>query len=57
MDDLVGTWATTTTWGPEGDPLTEGVESDRTMAFSYVNGSVERLGWELENYGSYIAVK
>ena len=28
-------------WDPDGDPLTEGVESDGTMVFSYVNGSVE----------------
>lgn len=41
VDDLVGTWSTTTTWDPDGDPLTEGVESRGVMAFSYMNGSVE----------------
>lgn len=41
VDDLVGTWSTTTTWDPDGDPLTEGVESSGAMVFPYGNSSAE----------------
>ena len=41
VDDLVGTWSTTTPWNPDSDPLAEGVESSGAMVFSYGNSSVE----------------